>query len=95
MVRWIVTPVISIEIPAEEGGGVRRYPRLCYKDRYPCVQWGAVFFDESKLALVRFEVTRQGSIDTADFVEELSTPDQWASFYQAHPELKKRWSDQP
>lgn len=96
MVRWFITPTIVTDIPIEEGGGVRRTPRLCYKDKYPCTQWGAVFFDEKRAALVRFETAiERTTFDQTDFTEELVSAEQWAALYAAYPELKNRWSDQP
>lgn len=92
---WIVTPIVAVEIPAEEGGGVRRYPRLCFKDKYPCLEWAAVFFDEGKAALVRFVAEKRGLFEVSDCTEKLETPEQWLALYQAHPELKNLWSDQP
>lgn len=95
MVRWFISDIASVDIPSSEGGGIRRIPRLCYLDKYPCTSWGAVFFDDKRRAFVRFETDAAGVYDAADFVEELVTPEQWDAFYQSHPELKNRWSDQP
>ncbi len=93
MIRWIISPVVTVDIPSEEGGGSRRYPQLCYGDKYPCVQWGAVFLGDK--SLVRFDVDEVLAINPADFIEELTTPEQWTVFYSVHPEMKNRWSDQP
>lgn len=94
MVRWFISPVVTIDIT--DGGKVlRRFPRLCYGDKYSCVQWGAVFFDSSTRALVRFEVDSPATFAQDDYIEELTTPEQWAAFYTGYPEMKNRWSDQP